>query len=317
MLHSSCSGMTQLYTVSALGTLLGSSVAADAMSSSISSTACQDPISAARTLVWFRMAVSHMISAAGFLLLEWRLKAAFVQRCTGKQLVYGPFRWGQSNTQTETGVGTVRASSLQFVLSWLLVVPCLLAVVWGVALVLVPRLPKTECSFVEGYSSSNVTLSQYCGEWVLQLFRWEQAPSSARVAGLLAHVTHRLGHASLEGSMEASKGSVGCTADIARVFTCQACVQFGGAVAATTPAVLLSSQPAQQGIEWFNTLHPWCRAWYHLTPAYFVTHSCLMMPLCCHCCCFWRPLPANPARLLLCAQMPPGVQMLALWLPFR
>jgi hypothetical protein len=165
--------MTQLYMVSALGTLLGSSVAADAMSSSSSSTACQDAVSAARTLVWFRMAVSDMVSAAGFLLLEWRLKAAFVRTREHKQLVYGLFGWCLSSPRSEavdriTAYGPVRASSLQFVLSWLLVVPCLLAVLWGIALVVAPRLPThAECSSFEGYSSSNVTLSQFCGEWVL------------------------------------------------------------------------------------------------------------------------------------------------------
>jgi hypothetical protein len=61
--------------------MLGSAVAADAMSSSFSSTACGDTVSAARTLTWFRVAATDMVSAAGFLLLEWRLKAAFVHKC--------------------------------------------------------------------------------------------------------------------------------------------------------------------------------------------------------------------------------------------
>jgi hypothetical protein len=52
------------------------------------------------------------------------------------------------------------------VLTWLLLVPGMLAVLWGLALVLVPTgwLPHAECSAIEGYSSSNVTLSQHCGE---------------------------------------------------------------------------------------------------------------------------------------------------------
>jgi hypothetical protein len=139
------------------------------MSSTISSTACQDAVSAARTLAWFRIAVSDMVLVAGFLLLEWRLKAAFVEKSSGRQLVYGPFRWGQGRLRHQpadriTAYGPVRASSLQAVLTWLLLVPCVLALLWGLALVLVPRLPHAECSSIEGYSSSNVTLSHYCGE---------------------------------------------------------------------------------------------------------------------------------------------------------
>lgn len=171
LLQSACRGMTQLYTVTTLGTLLGSAVAADAMARNLSSTACQDAVSAARTLAWFRTAASDMVLTAGFLLLEWRLKAAFVQKHSGRQLVYGPFRWGQGRVRSQpanriTAYGPVRVSSLQAVLTWLLVVPCVLALLWGLALVLVPRLPHAECSSIEGYSSSNVTLSHYCGECV-------------------------------------------------------------------------------------------------------------------------------------------------------
>ena len=119
--------------------------------------ACSGMAMSARVLGWYAQAMYGLfVPIAAYGGMEWRLKAHWVKDTLGKQLVYGPLRWPQSQpsrTSTWTSLHTFVRWSLATAVCWVLL--------WEGVTWVVPQLPLMPCQSCE---QAGTCMPITCGE---------------------------------------------------------------------------------------------------------------------------------------------------------
>jgi hypothetical protein len=177
LLQPTCEAIVQMHLV-ATGSVMGPSF----LQGVSASASCGDMLSSAKTLVLYAHAIHGLlVPLAGFLYLEWRLKAAWAREMTGKRLAYGVtsrVQWPQpgqqrglhsSSTSSSSGSGSSGSGGgsgcdalgrgrMRLGSSLLLLPLLLLGLLWAATVALAPALPDAECSTCQDLGTCQPTL---------------------------------------------------------------------------------------------------------------------------------------------------------------
>jgi hypothetical protein len=147
LLQPSCRGLVQLHQL-VFGSLLGTLFLSATGHGDVAADVCGTPLSSARLLVWHAWAVqSVLVPALATVLMEWRLKKAFVRNHLKSQLHYGPaWLYSLAGKQSSSQEAATRAwGRLQAVIVRPVMLVPLLGVLWSVLVAVLLRLPQEPC----------------------------------------------------------------------------------------------------------------------------------------------------------------------------